>query len=158
FSPDGKRIASASDDKTVRVWSADGRGAPVVLRGHGDAVAWVEFSPDGGRIVSASKDGTIRLWPADGGGEPVILTGHECGVAQVRFSPDGRRIASTGSDHTVRLWRELGPASLDDLRLWQATSYCLPVERRVDLLAASPEQARLDRQRCAERVARALAQ
>jgi len=160
FSPDGQRIVSASTDKTVRVWSADGRGSPIVLRGHTDWVLWAEFSPDGRRIVSASRDKTIRIWPADGIAEPprvidpggsTVLSGHDLSIAQARFSPDGERIVSASIDHTVRIWH-LAPIALDDTRLWAATGYCMPVERRIELLAAPRAQAERDRQRCLERV------
>jgi hypothetical protein len=55
----------------------------------------------------------------------------------------------------VRVWHDLAPVRLDDARLWTATAYCLPVERRVDLLGVSGDQARRDRQSCLARVARA---
>jgi len=118
---------------------------------------WVEFSPDGRLIVSASRDKTIRIWQADGTGEPVILLGHDLSTAQARFSPDGRRIVSASLDHTVRIWHDLSP-TLEDPRLWAATSYCMPVERRIELLGVSQEQARSDRQRCLERIERARKQ
>ena len=106
FSPDGTRIVSGSDDKTVRLWDAD-TGQPIgqPLTGHTDKVISVAFSPDGTRIVSGSVDKTVRLWDADTGqpiGEP--LTGHTDTVASVAFSPDGTRIASGSVDTTVRLW------------------------------------------------------
>jgi WD40 repeat protein len=144
-------------DGTVRVWSADGRGEPRILRGHDGWVFWAEFSPDGGRIVSASRDKTVRIWQADGAGEPIVLIGHDLPVMQARFSPDGGRVVSASLDHTVRVWRDLGAADLDDPRLWAATRYCMPIERRVELLGASPEQAERDRRSCLERVARACA-
>jgi WD40 repeat protein len=62
FSPDGKRIVSASHDKTVRVWDARTGKQMLVLTGHADIVTSVAFSPDGKRIVSASRDHTVRVW------------------------------------------------------------------------------------------------
>jgi hypothetical protein len=61
---------------------------------------------------------------------------------------------SVSMDHTVRIWSDLAPLTLDDPRLWAATGYCMPVERRIELLGVFPEQAQRDRQRCLERVER----
>ncbi|HWO21737.1 MAG TPA: protein kinase [Kofleriaceae bacterium] len=154
FSMDGRRIVSASADNTVRVWNADGHGEPLILR-HDADVNWAEFSSDGQRILSASADHTLRVWQADGRGEPVVLIGHELRPVRASFSPDGRSIVSAAYDRTVRVWHDLAPATIEDPRLWKATSYCMPIERRIELLGVSAAQAERDRQRCLERVDRA---
>ena len=112
FSPDGSRIASASNDLTVRLWDATTRQELAVLRGHEDDVFSVAFSPDGSRIASGSSDKTVRLWDADTGEQLLVLRGHDESVNSVVFSPDGSRIASgsgnryrrMSKDYTVRLW------------------------------------------------------
>jgi WD40 repeat protein/serine/threonine protein kinase len=104
FSPDGKRLASASTDQTVKVWEAQTGQLTLSLKGHTGPVYSVAFSPDGKRLVSGSGDRTVRLWDALTGQETLSHKGHTGRDHSVAFSPDGKRIASGSEDQTVRVW------------------------------------------------------
>ncbi len=106
FSPDGQQFASASEDNTVKLWSAEGKLLNT-LSGHQNIVREVVFSPDGQLLASASNDKTIKLWNMDGT-EKATLSEHDKEVTGVSFSPDGQRLASSSLDGTVRLWSREG--------------------------------------------------
>jgi WD40 repeat protein len=103
WSPDGRRIASASE-QTVRVWDADNGAELALLRGHEDRLWGVSWSPDGRRIASASEQ-TVRVWDADSGAELAVLHGNEETAGDVSWSPDGRRIMSVSyARGAARVW------------------------------------------------------
>jgi WD40 repeat protein len=112
WSPDGTRLASASDDKTVRLWNPATGDQLATLTGHTDTVRVVAWSPDGTRLASASDDKTVRLWNPATGDQLATLTGHTRGVDGLAWSPDGTRLTSASQDWTVRLWN---PATGDQL-------------------------------------------
>ena len=97
FSPDGRRVLTASRDNTARLWDADTGGLLAIFQGHSDAVWSAVFSPDGRRVLTASGDKTARLWDADSGKLLSIFRGHTGLVYSAVFSPDGRRVLTSST-------------------------------------------------------------
>ena len=104
FSSDGKRIVSASDDNTLRLWRVDNGECIAKLKGHNDSVTCVSLSSDDSRLVSASDDETIRIWDVESSNCLRILNGHDDSIWSALFSPDGKFIVSASVDKTVRIW------------------------------------------------------
>jgi WD40 repeat protein/predicted Ser/Thr protein kinase len=117
FSPDSRRLASCSEDFTVRVWRIDAlvasphrEGGVIrltecqVLSGHTDVVLAAAFHPDGTRLATAGRDGAIWLWDLERGEAVARLPGHTSYVWSLAFSPDGKTLVSGSGDFTVRLW------------------------------------------------------
>lgn len=104
YSPNGKYILSASDDKTIIIWDAQNGMKKRVLIGHTESVSYATFSHDGKRIASASYDKTIRIWDIKTGKEIKKFIGHTDSVNTVNFSPDDGHIVSASLDNTIRIW------------------------------------------------------
>ncbi|KYC34624.1 hypothetical protein WA1_51500 [Scytonema hofmannii PCC 7110] len=106
FSPDGKTLATASRDKTVKLWNLDGK-LLTTIKGHNDAVTHVSFSRNGKVVATASRDKTVKLWNLDGK-ELSTLRGYSDAVNFVSFSPNGQVLAAASYDNTIKLWKRDG--------------------------------------------------
>nr|KAF6309169.1 notchless-like protein 1 [Pipistrellus kuhlii] len=105
FSPDSRLVASASFDKSIKLW--DGRTGKYLasLRGHVAAVYQIAWSADSRLLVSGSSDSTLKVWDVKAQKLATDLPGHADEVYAVDWSPDGQRVASGGKDKCLRIWR-----------------------------------------------------
>ncbi len=109
FSPNGRLLASAGQDLSVRVWELPSGREVHVLRGHESQVNSVVFSPDGRLLASVSgmwldrKPGELKVWDAVTGQERFTTHPHRTTISEVAFTPDGRRLVTSGWDRTVQI-------------------------------------------------------
>jgi WD40 repeat protein len=133
FSTDGRLLATASWDNSIRLWDLQAKNSLRLLPGHEDSITNVKFSPDGRLFASSSKDGTILLW------DTAVWASHplefEEGwqkkiVREIAFSPDSRLLAAAGDDGMIRVW------NIEDGKLthiWRAH------DNKIQGLAFSPD-------------------
>jgi WD40 repeat protein len=135
ISPDGRTLASASDDKTVKLWDVASRREVATLRGHRGRVLSVAFSPDGTLLATGSGDTTIKLWdvrtwreagtPKAWGWSPSTLMGHTEQIQALAISPDGKILASGSWDKTIKLWDVAARREVASLRGHAAPVICV---------------------------------
>ncbi len=104
YSPDGSRIASASEDRTIKIWDVSSGECIKTLTGHTSDVFSVNWNSAGTKLVSASWDHSVRVWDVATGDCEKILSRHSDAVSYAVFSPNGDRIASASWDKTIVLW------------------------------------------------------
>lgn len=106
-SPDGKRFASASFDRTIKLWHLDTATLLGTFKGHLQPVMSLAFSPDGTSLLSGSIDDTIKIWDLSGNAPVRTLTDHSDSILahSVAVSPDGQAIVSGSDDNTIKIWQ-----------------------------------------------------
>jgi WD40 repeat protein len=140
FSPDGRRVVTASDN-TARVWDAS-TGKPVTPPLEHQGAVWTAvFSPDGTRVVTASDDNTAQAWDATTGKPVTPPLEHQGAVRAATFSPDGTRVITASDDHTARVWTL--PIHMGSLEDWRLLARCSPFALVDGVLAANPEPLRV---------------
>jgi len=105
FSPNGRIIASASFDKSVKLWEGTTGKYLAALRGHVNSVYQIAWSADSRLLCSGSSDSTLKVWDMKNKKLMCDLPGHADEVYAVDWSPDGERVASGGKDKVLKMWR-----------------------------------------------------
>jgi WD40 repeat protein/serine/threonine protein kinase len=136
YRPDGTRLASGGDDRTVRIWDAATGRELLKLDDHVAPVRDVAYSPDGRHLAAACGDffqhgdkGEVKVWDAETGEAVRTLRGHTGAVWCVAYSPDGRRLVSGGEDATVRVWDAANGLEALALRGHEEAVWCVAFSR-----------------------------
>ena len=140
-SPDGKLLATAGFDNTVKIWDINADGSikeKKTLTGHTGPVYAVAFHPTDPKIVAtASQDKTGRVWDITDGKTKVELKGHTDIVDTIAFSPDGKSLATAGADKAVKLWNQADGKELKALGAHDGSVYSVAFSPDSKLLASA---------------------
>ncbi len=120
YSPDGRTVASSSNDKIIGIWEVRTGKRLQTLKGHTDGVNSVAFSSDGRLLASGSDDKTIGIWEIQTGKRLQTLEGHTDWIRSVAFSPDSHLLASSSRDKAIGIWNVSTGQRLHTIEVFQA--------------------------------------
>ncbi len=137
FTPDGKMLASAGIDKSIRLWDIISHKPIAILHGHDATVLSIVFSPDGKILASASGDKTIKLWNIKLQHNFSTIKLPEGVARSIAFSPDGKTLVSGGTDKVIWLWDVLSQQSLAMIKGHEAPIYSVAFSPDGKILASA---------------------
>jgi WD40 repeat protein len=139
WSPDGTKLATASEDKTAKVWEARSGRQLLTLRGHEASIWSIAWSPDGSKLATASDDKTAKVWDASTGHTLLTLHGHQASARSIAWSPDGTRLATASFDNTGKVWEASTGRELLTLRGHQGYVWAIAWSRDGSKLATASD-------------------
>jgi len=144
--PDGARLLVPEGGGALRSFALDTLAELPAFPALPEGLFTAAESPDGALVALGSTDGTVRIFTRDGRPDPLVLRGHLGGVGDLAWSPDGTELATASADGTARVWSVSWDRTLALLR--DATTACLPVRHRVQVLGERPAEAEQRAEAC----------
>ena len=127
FHPDGQRLATAGEDRAIRIYGVESGAEELVIENHSDWVTAIDWSPSGEQLVSSSRDKTAKVYNSTSGELHVTYSKHRAVVLGVAYQPDGKQILSAGADNKIHVWNVDGAKKTGEITGYDGEVYKLLV-------------------------------